>query len=72
MNTTHTDDQKLLAKRTHHFKKRQYDRRISSQDVLMTLRYGHRHEHRGFAYFYSRGLYIVADLRGNLMTTYWL
>jgi hypothetical protein len=72
MNTTQISDQERLAKRTYHFKLRQRERRISCQDVLMTLRYGHRHEHEGFIYFYSRGLYIVADCREKLVTAYWL
>lgn len=72
MNTTQISDQERLAKRTRHFKLRQRERRISCQDVLMTLRYGHRHEHEGSIYFYLRGLYIIADCRENLVTTYWL
>ena len=72
MNMTQNSDQELLAKRTYHFKRRQQKRRISCQNVLTTLRFGHRHEHGGFVYFFLRGLFIVADWRGNLVTTYWL
>ena len=73
MNTTPmTLDSAPLQKRTQHFLQRQRERRISCQDVLTVLHYGHRHEHGGFVYFYSRGLFIVADQHGNLVTTYWL
>lgn len=71
MNTNQYSDQKLLARRTYHFKLRQRERCISCQAVLMTLRFGLRHEHSNFVYFYLRGLLIVADRYGNLVTAYY-
>lgn len=72
MKTTQACDQALLCKRTSHFKQRQRERNITCQDVLTVLRFGHRHEHGRFVYFYSRGLFLVSDRRGNLVTAYWL
>ena len=70
--TPQTLDSAPLQKRTQHFLQRQRERRISCQDVLTALHFGHRHEYGGFVYFYSRGLFIVADQRGNLVTAYWI
>ena len=72
MNTSQTCDQELLAKRTYHFKKRQSERGISCQDVVTTLRFGHRHDYSRYVYYFSHGLFIVADRSGNLVSTYWL
>ena len=72
MTPSQDHDQDLLRKRTFHFLQRQRERRIPCHDVLITLRFGHRHQHNGYSHFYSRGLYVIADRRGNLVTTYWL
>ena len=65
-------DRSPLQRRTQHFIRRQRERRISCQEVLMALAYGHRHEHGDFTYFYSRGLFLVVNLDGYLVTAYWL
>jgi len=73
MNTTlQVLDSTPLQRRTQHFLQRQRERRINCQQVLTALHFGHRHEYGGFVYFYSRGLFIVADQRGNLVTAYWI